>query len=127
MSVNALKRRRMPIYSDPSGKQEILEMRVYGLNCINAMNDLALGVDAVKKKLEVSHINQLPGYFILDTCIETRREYKTWSHPTMSDGKPDLDAYEDGNDHALDTDRYGIFSHSRLPKSHVKPITVAGI
>lgn len=127
VSVNHLKKRRMIIFSDPSAKQEILEMQKLGLNCIPAMNDLASGVDAVKERLGISPTNGLPKYFIMDSCIMTRKEYVTWSHPTMPDGKPDLDAYEDGNDHNLDCDRYGIFTYPRRPKSSIKAVTVEGV
>ncbi len=120
-------RRRLPIFSDPSGKQSILEMQGYGLNCIPAMNDLSEGVDQVKKRLELNPINGLPKFFVVDTCIETRREFLTWEHGVLPDGKPDLDTFEDGNDHCLDGPvRYPIFSFPRMPKSHVKPVTIAG-
>jgi hypothetical protein len=121
-------RRGLPIFSDPSAKQSILEMRAYGLNCLPAMNDLAEGVDEVKKRLEVSAVNGLPRFFVMDTCIETRREFGLWEHGSLPDGKPDLDTYEDGNDHCLDgAVRYPIFTYPRMPKSHTKPITVVGV
>jgi hypothetical protein len=114
ITVQQAKQRKIFIFSDPSAKQEILEMRVYGLNCVNAMNNLATGVDEVKQKLDVSPVNNLPRLLILDHCIELRREFKAWAHPTKTDGKPDLDAYEDGNDHCfvagtlIETDRGSV-------------------
>lgn len=121
-------RPRLPIYSDPSGKQSILEMRNYGLNCLSAMNDLAEGVDEVKKRLEINPANGLPKLFIMDICTETRREFDVWEHGMLPDGKPDLDTYEDGNDHCLDGPiRYPIFTYPRMPKSYVKATTIAGL
>ena len=120
-------RPRLPIFSDPSGKQSILEMRSYGLNCLPAMNDLAEGVDEVKKRLEINPANGLPRLFIMDTCVETRREFLIWEHGTLPDGKPDLDSFEDGNDHCLDSLRYPIFTYPRMPKSHVKATTIPGL
>jgi hypothetical protein len=120
-------RPRLPIYSDPSGKQSILEMRGYGLNCLQAMNDLAEGVDEVKKRLEINPANGLPKLFIMDTCIELRREMLAWEHGILPDGKPDLDTYEDGNDHMADATRYPCFTYPRMPKSHVKAVTIPGL
>jgi hypothetical protein len=119
-------RKGLPIFSDPSAKQSILEMRGYGLNCLPAMNDLAEGVDEVKKRLEVSAVNGLPKLFIMDTCIELRREMLAWEHGALPDGKPDLDTFEEGNDHGCDSLRYSIFTYPRMPRSYVKPMTVVG-
>jgi len=120
-------RKGLPIFSDPSGKQSILEMRSYGLNCLPAMNDLSEGVDEFKKRLEVSSINGLPKFFVMDSCVEFRREVSLWEHGQLPDGKPDLDTYEEGNDHMLDATRYPVFTYPRMPKSYVKPMTVAGL
>lgn len=121
-------RPRLPIFADPSGKQSILEMRSYGLvNCLPAMNDLIEGVDEVKKRLEVNQANGLPKLFIMDTCIELRREMQVWEHGVLPDGKPDLDTFEDGNDHEVDSLRYTCFTYPRMPRSHTKAVTLAGI
>lgn len=120
-------RSRLPIFSDPSGHQSILEMRGYGLNCLPSMNDLAEGVDEVKARMEVNPLNGLPKLLIMDTCVELRREYTVWEHGSLPDGKPDLDTYEDGNDHALDSLRYPVFTYPRRPKTHVKATTIAGV
>lgn len=121
-------RRQLPIFSDPSAKQSIFEMRAYGLNCLPAMNDLAESVDEVKKRFEINSINGLPKIFIMDTCVETRRECIVWEHGVLPDGKPDLDTYEEGNDHCIDGClRYPCFTFPRMPKSYTKPITIAGL
>lgn len=119
--------RHLPIFADPSGKQGIIEMRNLGLNCYRAMNDIALGVDEVKRRMEIQSSNNLPKLFILDTCTELRRELKVWEHGMLPDGKPDLDSYEDGNDHILDCLRYMVFTFPRMPKTHVRPGRVVGI
>ena len=83
--------------------------------------------DCFKKKLEINPVNGLPGLFVMDNCIELRREMREWEHDTLPDGKPDLDTFEDGNDHELDSLRYSIFTYPRMPRSHIKATTIAGL
>ena len=119
--------RNIRIYSDPSAKQEILEMRNRGLNCVAAMNDLLPGVDEVKRRLEINPANGLPKLFIMDTCVEFRREMREWEHGVLLDGKADLESFEDGNDHCNDAGRYALYSYPRTPKPHYRYASIDGL
>jgi hypothetical protein len=95
--------RRMPIYADPAGKQERIELaKVHAIKTLPAIKNIDLGVDAVRKHLTISPILGKPKLYVLDTCARLRMEFETWAHPTNKDGTPNLDDYGDGPDEALD-------------------------
>lgn len=121
------------IYGDPSAKQGIIDMndilkkKAKRKLIYPALNALIEGVDAFKKKLEVSPSNGLPGIFVMDTCIELRREMRGWEHEVLPDGKPDLDSFEDGNDHGIDSIRYSIYSTIHRDRVSYRFATVKGV
>lgn len=54
-------------------------------------------VQRVKQRLEVKRIE------VFENCVNLRREFRSWKYKADKDGKPlASDAFEAGNDHALD-------------------------
>jgi hypothetical protein len=63
---------------------------------INVMGEHAC-VQRVKFRLENRQIK------VLECCVNTIREFRSWRYKTNRDGKPlATDEYEDSNNHALD-------------------------
>ena len=120
--------RRMPIYADPAGKQERIELaKIHAIKTIPALKNIFLGVDAVRKHLTISPILGKPKLYVLDTCTRLRMEMETWSHPTNKDGTPNLDDYDDGPDEALDCTRYAIHSYDQTHVSKIRALTIDGL
>lgn len=121
------------IFGDPSAKQGILDMNALLRKKLKrdvimpGMNALLEGVDAMKKKLEVSPTNNLPGMYALDTCVEFRREMREWEHGALPDGRVDLESFQDGNDHMIDGGRYAVYTYPRTPSSRYKFAYVSGV
>ena len=120
--------RKMPIYADPAGKQERIELaKIHAIKTLPAVKNVALGVDAVRKHLTISPILGKPKLLVLDTCTRLRMEFETWSHPTNKDGTPDLDDFADGPDEALDCTRYAVHSYDKTHISKVIALTINGV
>jgi hypothetical protein len=120
--------RRMPIYADPAGKQERLELaKIYSIKTLSAVKNIFMGVDAVRKYFTISPILGKPKIYIMDNCTRLRMELETWSHPIHKDGTPNLDDFDDGPDDANDCLRYAVFSYDKSHTSRVLAMTIDGI
>jgi hypothetical protein len=120
--------RRMPIYADPSGKQERIELaKIHSIKTLPAIKNIPLGVDAFRKQLTISPILGRPKFFVLEHCARFRMEIETWSHPTNTDGTPNLDDYNDGPDEAMDCARYAVHSYDKTHVSRIYAMTIDGL
>lgn len=113
-------RPRMPIFADPAGKQDRIELRKHGIRTWGAIKDIDLGVDAVKQKLQKNPVDGLPRLFVMAKCKRLIYEFSSWAHGTHDDGTVDRDVFLDYDDDASDTLRYQVFSYRRVrPTSRV--------
>jgi hypothetical protein len=121
------------IYGDPSAKQGILDMNALLKKKFKrdiiwpGLNALIEGVDFSKQKMEVNPHTGLPGFYVLDTCIEFRKEVREWEHGQLLDGKVDLESFQEGNDHALDGSRYALYSYGKTERVSYRFASVEGV
>lgn len=72
---------------------------------VNVMGEHAM-VQRVKYRLERQTL------FVFKNCVNTRREFQSWKYKLDKDGKPMAsDAFENGNNHALDCVKGWINTH----------------
>ena len=111
---------RMPIFADPAGKQDRIELRKHGIRTWAAIKDVDLGVDAVKQKLQKNPVDGFPRLFVMSGCKRLIYEMGSWGHGVNDDGTVDRDVFLDYDDDASDALRYPVFSYRRVkPASRV--------
>jgi len=91
-------------YVDPSAASFIAEMRKRGIGMTNAKNDVLNGIRFTSQMIANGQ------YYIDRSCVDTRREYMgyVWDAKAQKNG---IDAPLKQNDHAMDRDRYALYSH----------------
>lgn len=93
-------------YVDPSASSWKAELTAAGFMVYNADNDVINGIRVVG--------NMLGGgmYSIHPSCVNTIREYTNYSWDPVAQ-KMGIDKPIKMNDHACDSDRYGVYSYSK--------------
>lgn len=93
-------------YVDPSAASFILELQRKGLHVLPADNDVLNGIRFVSNMLH----NNL--YFVDKSCTETRKEFAgyVWDAKAQKAGE---DKPMKQHDHAMDRDRYGLYTHCK--------------
>ncbi len=106
----------MPIFADPSGKQQRIELEAYGVDTYEAINALESGIDKVTEYLTIFHRKAHFYHFedYLDCAdvdlVGSEEEYKLYKWRKTADGKPNRKEPLKMNDHGMDVDRYIIQS-----------------
>jgi len=109
---NALKKMKQKygegrIFADPSGKQNIEELKQRGHDIVPALNDVIPGIQEVTNWYERDAIRYLIN------CQNTIKEHETYSYPSEEDIKlkqvPDRPLKSD--DHACDAERYALYTY----------------
>lgn len=104
---------------DPSEPGYIKTFRNAGLNCIEAFNDISLGIQNVQQRMKVQADGRARLYIVKGTLRErdadlakvhkptcTEEEIEAYVWPKGSDGKPLKEVPVDDNNHAMDAMRY---------------------
>jgi PBSX family phage terminase large subunit len=100
------------VYCDPSAASWKLELRRRGYKVVNADNDVVNGIRVVSAALASRKYTMEP------SCTNTIGEYHTYSwDPTQQE--KGLDKPLKTNDHACDSDRYGLFTYLKTRASGV--------
>lgn len=101
-------KKKVPIYADPSAPGDIEEVKRAGFRCkaaISHKGSVLSGINFVKAQKLV-------------TCEENAQlndEFKTYKWKEDKAGDP-LDEPAKFDDHGMDADRYGIYSHLKKPE-----------
>ena len=92
------------VYVDPSAASFIAELTKRGIHVTPANNDVLNGIRFVGGMLAGG------GYYVDKSCIETKKEYSSyvWDAKAQKRGE---DAPLKEHDHAMDRDRYALFTH----------------
>lgn len=91
-------------YVDPSAASFRLELRKRGYNAVTANNDVADGIRFVARKLTKKE------YHIDPICEHTIKEFGVYSWDANAQKRGE-DKPIKSNDHAMDRDRYALYSH----------------
>lgn len=115
-------------YSDPSGRQAILEMKKYGVPSMPANNDVYAGINKIKSLFQRrGGLGGLPRIRIFNWCDRLRLELGSlYCHKREKDGKANKDVIIKRDDHASDALRYMIYSYYTLRNS-VRSANVKGL
>jgi PBSX family phage terminase large subunit len=100
------------VYCDPSAASWKVELRKKGYNVQDADNDVLNGIRVVASLLEDA------GYTIDPGCLHTLKEYPSYSWDPKAQ-KIGIDKPVKINDHACDSDRYGVYTDSKFAMSGV--------
>uniref|UniRef100_A0A6M3JME2 Putative terminase n=1 Tax=viral metagenome TaxID=1070528 RepID=A0A6M3JME2_9ZZZZ len=105
----------MPIFADPSAKQERVDLEsIYGINTIEANNAVSAGIDNVRGHLQfrggTAHYYIFEDYLdVTETgMVGTDAEFELYKFRRTKDGKINPREPEKMNDHGMDIDRYVI-------------------
>jgi len=100
------------LYHDPSEPEDIETIQLEGLPAEKAVNDIQAGIQSVKKKLSEDTGNGIE-LFISRDCENLINEFYSYKYPKnkRKKGKDETPVKE--NDHAMDSLRYAIKSHSK--------------
>ena len=111
----------MPIFADPSAKQERVDLElIYGINTIEANNAVATGIDNVRAHLQLR--GNIAHYYIFEDYLDiaeantdrsnmligTDGEFEAYKFRRTKEGKINPKEPEKMNDHGMDIDRYVI-------------------
>ena len=113
------------IYSDPSGRQAILEMKKYGVPSRPANNDVYAGINKLKSMFQRRNPNGEPQLRIFNWCDRLIKELSAlYCYKTEKDGTPNKDVIIKRDDHAVDALRYMLYSfytlEGRLKSSNIR-------
>lgn len=115
-------------YSDPSGRQAILEMKKYGVNTKPANNDVYAGINKLKSMFQRrGGTNGMPQIRVFKWCERIIKELgQLYCHKIEKDGTPNRDVIVKKDDHMSDCLRYMIYSYYSL-ESKLKPRNIRGL
>jgi hypothetical protein len=104
-------------FGDPSAKQEIFELKRKGVPCEKVRNnDLKLGVNEVRRLLQIDSKLQTPMLmFIGNETPEAIKSMRTWTYFKDKDGNIDYDNFSEEDDHGADGVRYGHYGFKTRP------------
>lgn len=106
-------------YSDPSGRQAILEMRKYGVPTQPANNDVYAGINVVKEMMTRRKTTSLPKIRIFSWCKRLREEIGSlYCYRLEKDGQPNKDVIVKKDDHMSDCLRYMVYSFRTIQSSY---------
>ncbi len=106
----------MPIFADPSAKQERIELEAYGVDTYQAINAVESGIKKVMEYLTIRHRKAHFYHFedYLDCgdidLVGSDGEYGLYKWSKTKDGQPNKKVPLKMHDHGLDVDRYVIQS-----------------
>jgi len=79
-------------------------------------NDLKLGVNEVKRLLQIDNKLQTPTLmFIGNETANTIESMRKWTYFKDKDGNIDYDNFSDEDDHGADAARYGHYGYKMRP------------
>lgn len=102
-------------YCDPSGADYIKAFRERGLNAVPAKNEVAPGIQAVRKRLTKRGANGRRLRFA-SSCANTFSEFEQYQWRVGRDGTPTEEPVK-ANDHALDALRYLVMGWDGVAKA----------
>jgi hypothetical protein len=129
--------RKVPIFAGTTGidKQPGIEMKAYGLRMIEAEQDVLMGINAVKSRLQRRRKFTYPnGKQVNMPCLvlfrgkapHTKWEFENWCWETLDDGTPDLENPEKMNDHCMAALRYPVFTYPKKALGY-RAYSISGI
>lgn len=106
-------------FADPSGAQEIAQLRRLGVNVREANNAVMLGIQKVTERLRpLTDDSKSIRLKVFRSCIHTIDEFALYRYPEPVGGKIVKDAPLKQDDHCCDALRYLIMGISR-PERHI--------
>lgn len=111
-------------YIDPSAGIKIDLCSTYNIPCIDADNDVPLGISRVKEYLKIDAITEEPKMKVFKNCTNVIREMMQYCYPESTDENNTKDKPMKKDDHSMDCVRYFIASRPTYTGvNFVKPMT----
>jgi hypothetical protein len=100
------------VIADPAQKQERQDLLVEArIVTVPAIKDVMLGINQVKRKLELGPGDMPMMIWITDEMPHAIQQMQDYSHPLRADGLPDLSSVIKHLDHTCDLTRYALYSY----------------
>jgi len=95
------------MYCDPSEPAYIKQFKDSGLNATEANNEIRAGINRVSELLKTRKL------FIHSSCVNTIKEFESYSYPEKKEDKQADEIPLKMNDHAMDALRYACMSERK--------------